>query len=309
VRLVVFSDYQCEKCRRIERDVQTLIARFPQAVSVTLRHYPRCSDCNPSLKINPHPQACEAARAAEAAGLLKGTQGFWQMHEWLFKRQGLFTNAELLACLRDLGYKDPEEFHRTMADPASLQGILDDIVEAQTLGIDTTPLIIINGIRLPTWETENALAQVVQELLKRGSTLGDPSPYGPGAAPVDSASRVPQDTALWATVRIESAAGWSMGSGVIVGSRSPFVYVLTAKHVVAAPGRWQVQAFAPTTFPHPANVYRSVEVLAQASDLDLAVVRVTTNAPPPGTISICPPESIPRDAGACQGLLISARQT
>ena len=74
-KLVVFYDYQDEKSKQIEREITALLADYGDKVSVTARHYPLCSDCNLWLDSNLHPDACRAAFAAEAAGVMKGDAG------------------------------------------------------------------------------------------------------------------------------------------------------------------------------------------------------------------------------------------
>ena len=51
-------------------------------ISVIIKRFPMCTDCNPKSP-NLHGNAA-AARAAIAAGI-RGDEGFWQMHDWLFQ--------------------------------------------------------------------------------------------------------------------------------------------------------------------------------------------------------------------------------
>ena len=81
VHLVVFSDFQCPACRAFAQRTQYLRDQFPGKLAIIFKHYPLGTGCNRAVRINRHPQACQAAWAAEAASL----QGkFWPFHDSLF---------------------------------------------------------------------------------------------------------------------------------------------------------------------------------------------------------------------------------
>jgi protein-disulfide isomerase len=162
IRLVIFTDYQCPDCRLIERQVQEILSRRDD-VSFSVKHNPICTACNPHTTRNMHPNACWAARAAETAGILRGNDGFWQMHEWLFERRGGFTDAEIVTGLRELGY-DPRPFLRTMQGAETLRLVQADLEEAWELGIHQTPMIFINGVELKGWLAPQAVIRAVESL-------------------------------------------------------------------------------------------------------------------------------------------------
>ncbi|MEW6252437.1 MAG: thioredoxin domain-containing protein, partial [Planctomycetota bacterium] len=164
IRIVMFTDHQCPDCKTIEGQVSELI-RTRADVSVSIRYFPFNSDCNRHAPNNTrHPNACWAARAAEAAGMLWGAEGFWKMHSWLFAHDGRFeTEAELLAGIRSLGY-DPANFVATMTGPETLARVQADCEEAIDLGLFFTPMIFINGVEFRGWNVPNALARTVAEV-------------------------------------------------------------------------------------------------------------------------------------------------
>jgi protein-disulfide isomerase/uncharacterized membrane protein len=123
IRIVILTDYQCPDCLRTERDIHSVMQRRPD-VSLSVKHFPMCADCNPNFtkEHDMHPNACWAARAAETAGILRGNDGFWQMHDWLFNHRGAFTNDEFTKGLQDLGYAPDEisQFNTTMMGRVTL---------------------------------------------------------------------------------------------------------------------------------------------------------------------------------------------
>lgn len=162
IRIVTFSDYQCPVCRQIEKDIEQVLQQR-RDVSFSFKHFPRNSDCNRKATTQAHRNACWAARAAEAAGMLRGSDGFWQMHFWLFENHGSFTAEKLREALRGFGY-DPDEFTRLMTAEQTLERVRQDVEEAVALGIYQTPTIFINGVELRGWNAPRAIARAVGEL-------------------------------------------------------------------------------------------------------------------------------------------------
>lgn len=163
-RIVIITDYQCPDCRRVEGDVMAMLEQQP-TVSLSVKHFPMCQECNRHFpNSNFHPNACWAARAAEAAGILRGDEGFWEMHRWLFDHKGTFTNQQLMQGLRELGY-DPQDFIFVMKSPATLELVQADIEEAIWLGLHFTPMVFINGVELMGVFSRNAVPRTVQQIL------------------------------------------------------------------------------------------------------------------------------------------------
>ncbi|MHC4081984.1 MAG: DsbA family protein [Planctomycetota bacterium] len=179
IRLVLISDFQCSDCKIFEQQVRNILARHDN-VSVSMKHFPFCTACNQYATKNLHPNACWAARAAEAAGILRGNDGFWQMHRWLFDRSASFTDGEIRAALAQFGY-DVREFLDVMQGEETLRRVQADIEEATRLGLFRTPMIFINGVELKGWMAQpNALVRAVDELAARkpppGSATQDHPP-------------------------------------------------------------------------------------------------------------------------------------
>lgn len=109
--------------------------------------------------------------------------------------------------------------------------------------------------------------------------------------------RAAQEKALQATVRIVNVRRSSEGSGAILRRSGPFVYFLTAAHVVAGTDDLQVQTFTAASYPKPATVYRSAEVVAQSAESDLAVLRVATTDALPGQLPLAGADDAPPTGG------------
>jgi protein-disulfide isomerase len=165
IRLVVYSSYQCVDCKRVEEEIFSFMEKNPNVkVSLTAKHFPMSNKCNKYIGADMHPNSCWAARAAETAGKLKGNDGFWQMHRWLFSVSGSFTDAELPAQLQKLGYTEPQAFISAMQTPQMLAPIESDIEEANALGLYFTPLVFVNGVELRGWESPGAVTRALTQL-------------------------------------------------------------------------------------------------------------------------------------------------
>jgi protein-disulfide isomerase/uncharacterized membrane protein len=168
VRIVLFTDFQCRDCRRVEAEIREVMAGGGD-VSLTVKHFPMCNACNDAIGAqNLHPNACWAARAAEAAGTLKGDAGFFTMCGWLFERSGAFTDAELRAALPELGF-EPAAFVRTMHEGSTEALVKSDIRDAIGLGIRSTPLVFVDGVELRGWEVPGVTRAVLSELVANAS--------------------------------------------------------------------------------------------------------------------------------------------
>ena len=162
VQVVMISDYQCPDCRTYELDIQSVLEKRDD-VSLSVKHFPMCSDCNPSVSRTMHANACWAARAAETAGILGGEQAFWEMHRWLFQNKGKFPGGQLPPLVEDLGF-DRQEFTEIMTSDETLDLVHQDIEDAIALGLFYTPMIFINGVELKWHLLPSSLSKTVNSV-------------------------------------------------------------------------------------------------------------------------------------------------
>jgi protein-disulfide isomerase len=166
VRVVVFSDYQCPDCKRLEGEI-TAKVRSDARFSLSTKQFPLSTLCNPHMPQDMHPDACWAARAAEVAGIMGGNEAFWKMTDWLFAHNGSFDEPTLRAFVVSLGF-DAGAFTAKMESPEVAQRISADIEEAISLGIQgsSAPMIFINGVELKGWNAPDAFGRATGALLE-----------------------------------------------------------------------------------------------------------------------------------------------
>lgn len=175
LRVVMFTGYQCPDCRAMEQQVMAIIKERPD-VSLSIKQFPLSSDCNSYMGgQNPHPNGCWAARAAEAAGILGGNEGFQRMSAWLFERGGAFTAEAIRAALPTLGFADVEGFLNVMRSERTTKLVQEDIEEGVRLGLLNTPMIFINGVEVLGWRSApDALTKTIREVAATNPPVAGP---------------------------------------------------------------------------------------------------------------------------------------
>ncbi len=131
VTVVVFSDFQCPYCARVEPTLKQVEAAYGDKVRIAWKHKP----------LGFHPNAMPAAEASEAAR----EQGkFWQMHDKMFGAQQELSPASYERWAREIGL-DVARFKATVASGKYKARIQEDDQQAGRLGIDGTPTLVVNG--------------------------------------------------------------------------------------------------------------------------------------------------------------------
>jgi uncharacterized membrane protein/protein-disulfide isomerase len=146
VLIVDFSDFQCPYCRQAFVALKPLIAKYnaQQAgtVRLVLKDYPLESECNVNVQNGgPHPAACEAAAAVRLARAKNRED---EMEEWLFSNQEGMTPDTVRKAAREVG--QITDFEAKYA--SQLELIKGDIAFGKSLGVQATPTIFINGVKI-----------------------------------------------------------------------------------------------------------------------------------------------------------------
>ena len=100
--------------------------------------------------------------------------------------------------------------------------------------------------------------------------------------------------AIAATVQVVDRAQGTSGSGVVVGQETPFVYVLTASHVVSAAKAIELRAIERHFSGNKVLTFPSPELIGRDAEADLAVLRVSTWNWKPAVLRVSPPTHFPQ---------------
>jgi protein-disulfide isomerase len=136
-----FGDFQCPPCSVMATNLKKIEEEYGTRLRLVFHHFP--------LPVHVH--AREAALAAEAADL----QGkFWEMHDVLYREQGLWSHAvDNVAPLfegyaKSLGM-DVERFKKDVQDPAVAARVDADQKLGSSRGVTSTPTLFVNGVVQP----------------------------------------------------------------------------------------------------------------------------------------------------------------
>jgi len=136
VTLEEFGDFQCPPCGSFARFAEELLKEYDSRVRLIFRHFP----------LSAHEHAREASLAAEAAGL----QGhFWEMYDVLYREQAAWSKApntrELFESYAGTIGLNVDQFKKDMDGEQAKAQVDSDSARAQSLGIQVTPTLYING--------------------------------------------------------------------------------------------------------------------------------------------------------------------
>lgn len=157
VTWVVFLDYQCPFCGRLDQTMEDMLRAFDGKLRVVVRHLP----------LGFHKNAHLAAEAAQAAG----EQGrYWDYHARLMSNQRALTRADLVRYARDIGL-DSVRFEAALDDGRYAALVDADAREAETLAIRGTPTSVLNGRVLVGAKPPDQVRAVIERELARAQGI------------------------------------------------------------------------------------------------------------------------------------------
>lgn len=155
IKITEYGDFQCPACAAMAPVVADLLAKYPNDIELTFKHFPLTQI---------HPRALLAAKASEAAG----KQGkFFEMHDKLFEGQsswGSNSKAEdvFVGYATELGL-DVDQFKTDLKDATIAAKIKSNQAEGMKKDVQGTPTFFVDGLKV-----ENALlVTTIEAALKK----------------------------------------------------------------------------------------------------------------------------------------------
>lgn len=147
--LTVFTDFECPACNCDSLAVRNQIPeKLFDRMNLQIRHFPLSNLCNTNVDEKNHATACDAAYAAEAARLQGGEEVFWKMYDQLFKNSRRLSKEVYRVLAVRFGL-DADRLLRDMESEAVRDIVQSDIELAKELGVTRTPVMFLNGRRIP----------------------------------------------------------------------------------------------------------------------------------------------------------------
>ncbi|AKV02645.1 Periplasmic thiol:disulfide interchange protein DsbA [Labilithrix luteola] len=138
VTVVVFSDFQCPFCSRVEPTLEQVKKTYgPGKVRLVWKNQP----------LPFHEKAKPAAEAAQAVFALKGSDAFWKFHDTAFQNQKDLAPEAYEKWAVDAGV-DANQFKSALASKKGSSKIDEDQQLATKVGANGTPSFRINGVEL-----------------------------------------------------------------------------------------------------------------------------------------------------------------
>jgi protein-disulfide isomerase len=158
ITLVEYGDYECPPCASSQVVVQQLLAKYPQDLKYEFRHLPLTGI---------HPNALQAALAAEAAG----EQGkFWVMHDLLLGSQEEWRrNPDAAQMFNELAKAiglEIETFRASLNSPELERRIREQAAAAKSAGVEGVPTFFINGRKIDQAFTFDGFDEMIAQELR-----------------------------------------------------------------------------------------------------------------------------------------------
>ena len=155
--MIEYGDYQCPPCTNTNRDLEALLAKYPNDLRLIYRHFPTRPHRNARL-------AAEATEIAEAEGR------FWEMHAKLFERQkewyGVSDPVPLFTRYAEELGMDGAGFTSALRTHQFERRVAEAHEQARQFGVRGAPAFFVNGRRLmPPPHTRAALEKQIQREL------------------------------------------------------------------------------------------------------------------------------------------------
>jgi protein-disulfide isomerase len=154
VTIVIFADFECPFCARVQSTLHALEEDYPGKVRLVYKHWP--------LPFHTHADlAARAAIAAQAQGK------FWEMHEALFKAQKDLTEPAIEAMASSLGL-DLGRLRRDMRSSETDALLAADKAEVERLRIQGAPSFFVNGRRIQGAQPIEVFRKAIDQALQGG---------------------------------------------------------------------------------------------------------------------------------------------
>jgi protein-disulfide isomerase len=155
---VIFGDFECPFCKRQQESLRRLETLFKGRVRMIFKHFP----------LTFHANARPAADAASCAAL----QGkFWEYHDLLYKNFGRLRRPDLERAAVDAGL-DVARFVADLDAGRCAAPVDADLAEGKALGVEMTPTLYIDGIKLAGVRSLSDLRVLVGDELRPGVLEG-----------------------------------------------------------------------------------------------------------------------------------------
>jgi protein-disulfide isomerase len=153
IKIIEFADYQCPHCKTAYLTLKKVLGKYKNKINFTYMDFP----------INPSGISRKIAIGAMCAHEQKK---YWKYHDLAFDKQAELNKDSHLALAKDLKL-NMDKFNKCMLSKSSVSKIDFSMQEAKRIGVEGTPVIYINGVRVLNHSLDG-LVEVIEKVLNKG---------------------------------------------------------------------------------------------------------------------------------------------
>ncbi len=137
VTVVVFADFQCPFCKRLDPTLDQVRSTYGQeSVRIIWKNEP----------LPFHVNARPAAEAAQGVMAMAGSEAFWRFHRLAMGNQTLLDESHFVTWAGEAGVKDLEAYRAGLTSHRWRAKVDDDHALAVRVGVKGTPAAFVNGV-------------------------------------------------------------------------------------------------------------------------------------------------------------------
>ncbi len=157
VTLVVFSDFECPFCSRVNPTIEQVQKTYTdKKVRIVWKNSP----------LPFHKNAKPAAEAAAGVMALKGSDAFWKFHKAAFANQQSLNQESFEKWAKDAGV-DAAAFKAGLAGHKWADKVEKDLAVSKSVGVNGTPATMINGILVSGAQPFEKFKAVIDQELEK----------------------------------------------------------------------------------------------------------------------------------------------
>ncbi|TAL30947.1 MAG: hypothetical protein EPN93_18945 [Spirochaetes bacterium] len=161
VTIAVYTDFLCSACYKFYQVEKQVVARYRDNVRFTYYNFPLDRGCNEYIRHTKYQNSCFASRAFIAAA----RKGMFE--EYLMKHFGAYGDIARrytldTALLIASSITDADAFLREIQSPRTDERLIEDLKLAESLAINATPTLFINGRRFEGVPPREVLFKIIE---------------------------------------------------------------------------------------------------------------------------------------------------
>jgi protein-disulfide isomerase len=161
VTMVVFSDFECPYCAKLEATLHRLREEYgDDKLRVVFKHHP----------LSFHPHARLAADVGQGVLDVAGQEAFWRYHATLFREQVTMSAESIRAAAASVGV-DAGTLERGLSDGRWAAKVDRDLALAKTLQVRGAPGSFLNGVFVSGAQAADTFRTIIASEIEKAGVL------------------------------------------------------------------------------------------------------------------------------------------